>query len=255
MTLSYRVIKNHQIDPQRDNFEIPVISTKEFLKYAENSTPAPIEQMENVQKAKIQKEELLTYAKTEAKNIVEKAHKQAQEIKNKAQETGYQEGFQRGQEEGYQIGQDQAFQEAKEIQEQAKQVLRGAHKQSREYIHSTREEITALATSMAESIIHFSIDTREEHIVEMVKSALHQAEERKQILFRCSAPSISILKVNTEEFQRICPNAKFTFLEDKGIKEHGCIIETEEQVMSLDIDEQLENIRTALLEMEENHEF
>lgn len=255
MTLSYRVIKNHQIDPQRDNFEIPIIPTREFLKYTKNDTDAPIEQMENVQKAKIQKEELLTQAKTEAKNIVEKAHKQAQEIKNKAQETGYQEGFQRGQEEGYQIGQNQAFQETKKIKEQAKQVLRGAHRESREYIQSTREEIIALATSMAENIIHFSIDIREENIVEMVKNALHQAEERRQVLFRCSSPSLSMLRANVEEFQRICPNAKFTFLEDKGVKEHGCIIETEEQVMNLDIDEQLKKIKTALVEMGEKDEF
>lgn len=254
MTLSYRIIKHHQVDMKVNPVDIPIVSTEKFVKLAEKNH-MDLEREEEFKSIKLQVDKMRKEAEKQAKSIIEQANKQAQIIKSQVQERGYQEGFQKGQEKGYQEGYEKALQDAKSIKEEARQLLMNAHKESRQYIENTQEEIIELAVTMAKRILYRQIDTKEESIIEMVKNALHEAEERKQIVIRCCSSSISVLQNHLDEFKKICPNAHFTFLEDNALEKYGCVIETEEQVMNLEIDQQLENIKTALLEMREKNEL
>lgn len=254
MTLSYRIIKHHQVDMKVNPVDIPIISTERFMKLAERNHMDP-EREDEFKNIKSQVDKMREEAEKQAESIVEQANKQAQTIKRQAQEKGYQEGFEKGQGKGYQEGYEKALQDVKSIKEEARKLLMNAHKESRQYIENIREEIIELAITMAKRILYRQIDTKEESIIEIVKSALHEAEERKQIIIRCCSSSISILKSHLDEFKKICPNAYFTFLEDNALEKYGCVIETEEQVMDLEIDQQLKNIKTALLEMREKNEL
>jgi flagellar assembly protein FliH len=248
MPLSYRIIKNQEVGFDNENIEIPIIPTEGLYKNEHHTHTENIEQ----NKLGIQVQEVIKSAEDRAKNIIEKAEQEANSIKKKARESGYQGGFRKGQEEGYKKAYDKAIKETNEMKDNARQLLHSAHKESRQYIEKTREEIFNLAASIARSILHFNIDTRDESIIEMVKNALKHAEERKQIIIRSNPDSNLILQTNLYQFMKICPNATFTFLEDKEIKGQGCIIESEEQVINLEIDSQLQNIVSALLEMRED---
>lgn len=254
MTLSYRIIKHHQVDMKVNPVDIPIISTERFMKLT-GRNHMDLEREEEFKNIKSQVDKMRKEAEKQAKSIVKQANKQAQTIKSQAQERGYQEGFQKGQEKGYQEGYEKALQDVKNIKEEARQLLMNAHKESRQYIETTQEEIIELAITMAKRILHRQIDTKEESIIEMVKNALHEAEERKQIIIRCCSSSIFVFKSHLDEFKKICPNALFTFLEDNSLERYECAIETEEQVLNLKIDQQLENIKVALLEMRERNEL
>lgn len=251
MPLSYRIIKNQEVGIDNEDIEIPIIPAEGLYKNDHCRNKENIDQ----NKLEIQVQDVITNAEDRAKNIIEQAEQEANAIKRKARESGYQGGFRKGQEEGYKQGYDRAIKDTNELKVNARQLLDNAHKESRKYIEKTREEIFNLASSIARSIIHFNIDTRDESIIEMVKNALKNAEERKQIIIRSHPDANLILQTNLYQFKKICPNAAFTFLEDKGIKGQGCIIESEEQVINLEIDSQLENIFTALLEMREDNEL
>ena len=251
MPLSYRIIKNKEEGKNPESFEIPIISTEDLSKnqYGGN--------IENRKKEVwgTQAKECIKNAEQQAKNIIEQARKEARIIKKQAEDRGYQDGFGKGKKEGYKQGYEQGMQETNEVKENAKQLLQSAHKESRKYIEKTRQEIIDLASSIARNIIHFNIDTKDESLIEMVKNALRHAEERKQIIIRSHPDCYLMLQTNLYQFKKICPNAIFTFLEDKAIKGKGCIIESEEQVINLEIDHQLENIVSALSEMGEEHEI
>lgn len=250
MPLSYRIIKSKEVGKEEESVSIPIIPSEDLSKDQNNENAKTMGKSEWGLKAK----EHLENAEHKAKKMIEEAQKETLAIKKQAQEQGFQEGFNQGKEEGHKKGHERARQETQESKENAKHLLQSAHKESREYIEKTRQEIIDLASSMARNILHFNIDTKDQSIVEMVKNALRHAEERKQIIIRSHPDYYLTLQTNLYQFNKICPNASFTFLEDKEIKGKGCIIESEEQVINLEIDHQLENIVTALLEMGEDHE-
>ncbi|HZK33981.1 MAG TPA: FliH/SctL family protein, partial [Bacillota bacterium] len=159
-----------------------------------------------------------------------------------------------GCQEGYKAGSKEALDKYQVQLDNARQVVASAHTESRQVITKTRDEIVDLAVSIAASIVKYSIDTRDEGIIEMVKVALQRAEEMKMILFRCSPKTILMLKASEHEFKAICPNAVFSFIEDKSVNDMGCIIETEEQVLDLEIDGQLQKVTDALRGMGDNNE-
>lgn len=243
MPLSYKIIKNQEIGIEEGEYEIPIIPT-EGLYNTEHCKSS-----ENIEQDSIEIQKIIEKAEERARIIIEQAKQEATAIKKKARESGYQGGFRKGQEEGYKKGYDSALKETNEIKEDAKRLLESAHRGSRDYIEKTREEILDLASTIARNILRFNIETRDESIIEMVKHALKHAEQRKQIIIRSHPDSHLVLQTNLYQFKKICPNATFTFLEDRGIKGQGCIIETEEQVINLEIDSQLKNIISALMEM------
>lgn len=254
MTLSYRVIKNHQVDIKESTADIPIISTEKLEKVIEKNS-GDLETQQKFMNLTSQIDEIKERAEKQANLIIDQANQEAQKIRAEAQERGYEEGIQKGQELGYKEGYQKALQDIEEIKKQASELLKNAYKESRKYIENTREEIVGLAVTIAEQILHCKIDVMDDSMMEMIKNALQQVEERKQVLFRCPSSSISVLQNYLEEFQKICPNAHFTFLEDNTIGKYGCILETEEQIIDLKIDSQLENVKTTLLEMRESSEL
>jgi flagellar assembly protein FliH len=259
MSLSRKLIKNNQVDMGTDSLAIPVSPVRIIRKAdPENSKEKEAaydrELEETALQAKAQIEEKIRQAEQQAKDVIDQAEGQAEAIRIQARETGYQKGFREGHQAGYQTGYKEAAQKTEEMREQAKALLSDAHRETREYIGRTREEIIRLAASMAKSIIRYSVDVREESIIEMVKNALHQAEERKQILLRCPAQYVSFLQANIYQFEKVCPSATFAVLEDTSVQSPGCIIETEDQSIDLEIDKQLDNIVNALSEWKEGKE-
>ena len=250
MSLSHKLIKYNQINLMTGSFRIPLSPIK-LETGGERKSAIERETEEKVCQTAALLEDLIAQSKKQAEDIMLQAWEQAESIQIKAKEEGFQAGLQAGKQIGYQTSYDEGIQNTKEMKEQAKALLDAAHRKSREYIGRTGSEIIHLAAAMAKNVIRMQIDTKDESIVEMVKGALRRSEEKKQILLRSPAEFISILQANSYQFEKICPNANFIFLEDPTIQSPGCVIETEDQIINLEVDKQLDNIIEALLRMEE----
>lgn len=250
MSLFNKLIKNDQVDCSADCLEIPLSPIKlENCRKKKSFSEMEAEQKD--QKIKENLDEIVKQSKDQAESLIQQAEEQALLIKEQARDEGYQAGLQEGRQNGYQEGCAKAAQDAKEMKEKARGLLQSAHRESKKYVSKTQTEIIKLAAAMASKVIHLNIDTKDECIVEIVKNALRYSEEKRQILIRCSAKLVSILQTNSYQFEKICPNASFVFLEDPSIEDSGCMIETEDQVINLDVDKQLDNIVNALLTMED----
>lgn len=243
--MSRRLIKNNQIDIVSGSLEIPLTPIS-LTSQKEMQPDIDSEMQEEVCQTRERLDEMIKKAESQAAEIISNAREEAESIKQQAREEGWQAGFQEGRDSGYQAGYEEAIQSSEKMKEMARALLQNAHLKSREYISKTKEEIINLAAAMARKIIHTRIDMDDECIVEMVKEALHQSEEKNQVLLRCPVEFISVLQANSSQFEKICPNANFIILEDPTVKGSGCVIETEDQVIDLEIDQQLNNIVSAL---------
>ncbi|MTI69485.1 MAG: hypothetical protein FH751_04410 [Firmicutes bacterium] len=260
MELSYRIYKKSNVDGKK--FSIPIKTpTPKQIKNKDNEKEELIdtydEELENIE---VLRKEILNNAKLEAKEIINDANDQKKELLNKAKEEinvlkdkaykeAYDEGFNKGKTEGFNKAYDEAKVEANALRKEAKDVLKDAHKKSRDYIEGTNKEIIDLIIDVSENVTGLLINESEKNIVEMVKKALQEVREKRQIILRIHPESSLYLESNLHQFNKICPNAKFTILEDKDLEENGCKIESESEIIDLQISEQLENIKSKLLEM------
>jgi len=244
-----KIIKYNQVDVVKSSLEIPLVhiiesEQKEERQQQDNKLAEEALRLEE------KLAEIIRQAEQQANDIIRQAGKEADKIRKQARDEGYQaglrDGLQEGKRMGYQAGYEEAMKATEELKEKAKSLLQSAHRESREYISRTKKEIIRLAAAMAKKIIHTDIDLNDAVIVEMVKEALHRSEEKKQVLLRSPAKFVSVLKANIDEFEKICPHATFVVLEDATIESPGCVIETEDQVINLEVDLQLNNIIEAL---------
>lgn len=247
--MSRRLIKNNRVDMMAGCLEIPLMPVSMTINREKKTVDMP-EAEERVSQTKARLDEMIRKAEVQAEGLIRQAREQAETIRTQARQEGYRAGLQEGKQSGYRAGYEEALQSMKEMEEQARTLLQNAHREYRDYIGRTSSEIIRMAAAIAKKIIHINIDMNDECIAEIVRDALHWAEEKKQILMRSPAQFVPALQANCFQFEKICPNAAFVILEDPTIKGCGCIIETEDQVINLDIDQQLENIVNALHTLE-----
>ncbi|MTI65722.1 MAG: hypothetical protein FH753_03890 [Firmicutes bacterium] len=259
MELSYKIYKKSNVDGKK--FSVPIKTPKKIKKVKDTNEEELVDTYdEELEKIEVLKKEILNNAKLEAAEIIDdantkkeellnKTNKDIKNLKDKAYKEAYDEGFKKGKENGFNKGYDEGKVEADALRKEAKEVLNNAHEKSRDYIEDTNKEIIDLIIDVSENVTNLLINESEKNIVEMVKKALEEVREKKQIILRVHPKSALYLESNLHQFNKICPNAKFTILEDKELEENGCKIESESEIIDLQISEQLENIKSKLLEM------
>ena len=245
MSLSHKLIKRDQVDISGGFLKIPVSPIE--LKMEREGEHNPNRHIgEEIRRTKASMDKLIREAERKARSLIAGAEEEVRFLKEEAKEAGYREGY----ENGYQAGYEESLKEVEEIKENAKALLKEAHRQSREYIDRTGHEIIELAAAIAEKILHYQIDIQEESLVRMSREVLKQSSEKEQVIIRCPEKYIPVFKVHSSQLENVCPNAKFVFIEDSSVQEPGCIIETDKQVINLEINHQLDNIIKALKGMD-----
>lgn len=254
MELSYRIIKNASISSSDDRFVIDTDTNhiKKMIETYDNKR----EDYENKQEEIIEKDmtdekklKILTsiddYKKrvneeiqSEKKNILEiariEAKQEAIEIRETARSQAYKEGYAQAMKE--------VKEEASKIKENALDILKEAKEYRDNYLRENEKNIYSLAKAMAENIINHLIDIDDENIILLIKPLLLEYLKEEDIVISSNAEGKVLLEKHREKIEKIAPNTRFIFLEDKSIDKNGFIIENNESIVDLQIESQLENM-------------
>ncbi len=249
MQSSHRIYKNHQ---QRDNREsCPIPVNENPVGSRQYSSAGQAESL--IRKSKQRADELIRLAENECKEIISRAMEEAVELVEAEKKKGYEAGRRAGAEEGYkegcEVGRQESLKESQSVIFQAKEVLRIAHIESRNYIEKTEKEIIDLSTKIAESVIQKEIEVDDSIIMGIAKAALAEVRNRSQIIIRAGRQEAMMLQDGLLDLKELCPNGVFTILRDETIPDGGCIIETEIHVINATVNKQLENVKRTLVEV------
>lgn len=193
-------------------------------------------------------QQIIDGAAREGKNIIEKAKKEAEKIKKDSYDDGIKKGHEEGYQKGYEEGLKSGFDETKDVRDQAQNVLDEAHRASREYIKNQKDEIVNLAISIAEKIIGYEADTKDEAIENIVKKSIESVIYKKSIKIWVNPLDYATLDCRMNEIlEQTNDEAIVTLLKDEAIKRGGCKIETEVSSVDATIDTQLTKIKEALM--------
>ncbi|WML43700.1 flagellar assembly protein FliH [Neobacillus sp. PS3-40] len=249
-----RLIKSQWANPTSENQK--VISIKMLHLNTENES-APIDHYDS------KKEEMLTKAKQEAELLVQNALLQAQsireqialereawdhekkEIAEEAKRDGYAKGLIEGKDQGYQEYQDSlSF---------AKEVVTTSRKDYQQQIVSAEKTILRLGMKVAEQIIGLKLVESETTFLSIVKRALKEAREYKEVQLHMNPVHYGFVLSQKEELLAIFPREVDIYIyPDEDLSKETCIIESSSGRIDASIDSQLEEIKRKLLELLES---
>lgn len=251
-----RLIKSTWV-PQEFSNENKVISIKTIKNRAEEN------EEESSFVSYQERERILAAAQAEADRIVQEAHGHAERIREQMEqqqlsfqlelqamaEQAQHTGFMQGHEEGRQLG----YHEAQALIDQAKETVALSKYDFEKKVESGERTILSLALKVAETIIAGTLTGDSERFLPIVKKALKEAREYREIQLHVHPSHYEYLLVQKEDLIRIFPKETELYIyPDSELTEQSCIIESTNGRIDASVDQQLDEIKRKLYELLES---
>ncbi len=209
---------------------------------------------DSADKLKQMADDIVTAAKKDAELIVNQAHDEvehmraaaydeAKEIRRKAQEEGY--------EAGYGEGQATAQRELKEqtdaLAERGNELEQAYIEKEERLIADTERQMVDLLCQLIPSITGVVIDNQRDVLLYMINAAMQDLDNSRHFVIKVSANDYEELAGRKDEiYGALNPNITVEIFEDAQLSDRQCLIETDNGIVDVSLDVQLDNLITAL---------
>lgn len=256
MTLLSRLIKAHWANQGKQEKKIIAIKRlEEEMNFIEN--------LSNEESITANKEILLHNANEEAETIISEAKLYAQSIKDDIDREKaeweekkiqlYNEAKQKGFGDGLEEGRKQGYEEMTGLISEARKVVDLSKIDYRQKIESSESTILDLALKVAETIIGHAIEENQEYFLSVVKRAIKEAREYKEIQLHIHPNHYEFLLSQKEDLLKMFPKeAELYIYPDEDLLENGCVIESGNGRIDATVDTQLQEIKQKLFELLES---
>ncbi|HEY4553816.1 MAG TPA: flagellar assembly protein FliH [Bacillaceae bacterium] len=204
---------------------------------------------EALKQAEDQAEAIIARAQEEARTIqhhmdAERANWEEEKniLRKKAWETGYEEGLKEGHQQGLLTYEEQIT--------AARDIVRDSREAFQQYLESAERTILELAVSVAEKVLHGTLQENPEQFHHLVKAALKEAREFKEVQIHVHPANHQALMAAKNELDALFPSNTQCFIyPDSDMDEHACVIESENGRIDASIGSQLSELKSKLLEL------
>jgi flagellar assembly protein FliH len=202
--------------------------------------------------ARVQAEEIVAQARRESEQILEDARQQAAQQAQEALAAAKEEGFRQGYAEGLTKAQAEGkAAEEERLRQYAQQVgdfLEQATQAREELLEQAHSELCDLSVAVAEKIIHVSLKSSREVILQMIRMATQRLRRREWV-------HIYVGGYDAKQLSQITPELTASLA---GLSDHikvipmvndeagTCIIEMPDEIIDASASTQLQNIREIL---------
>jgi flagellar assembly protein FliH len=174
-----------------------------------------------------------------------------QDEKPLLQQQAYDEGFQ----VGYEEGRNKVLSDMADSIRNANEVTGLSYGNARKYLESQERVILELAIRTAERIMGQMLQEDQESYLSLIKRALKEAREMKEIKLYVSLDYFELVSANRTELASIFPpDIPFLIFVNEDFNATDCMIETNHGRIVVSIDEQLNKLRSKLVEIMESGE-
>lgn len=189
--------------------------------------------------AKKQSEDIILQSKDEANRLI----KEAEDKKVVVDRQAYDEGYNRGLEKAMQEGKD----EISRMVERLEKVLSETINKRNEIIESSEEQLINIAILIARKVVKSIAESDRAVILRNVSEALRKIKGRAQVTIRVNIDDMELTTRHKDDFYKMLDNIEnVNVLEDPNIERGGCIIETDFGDVDARIVAQLDEIETAI---------
>ncbi|PLR77635.1 flagellar assembly protein FliH [Bacillus sp. V3-13] len=249
-----RLIKSHRT---AELSEKKVISIRTLNRNEQGIILAPDTTVEAEKRALLadaaeQAQKLLADARSEAKSIQEEIEKQKnawQEEKQLLVEQAMQQGY----EQGLLDGREKGFAEYRESILFASGLVESSRTDYQQRVESSERTILELGIKVAEKILGKTIHDHEEEFIGIVKQAIKQARDARDVELHVNPVHYQNLLSHKEELLTLFPKeTNFYIFPDDDLSEQSCLIESANGRIDASVDSQLLEIKQKLAELLES---
>lgn len=196
-----------------------------------------------ISSAKKEAEEIVNSAYDEAEKMRGAAYDEAQSIKEQARKDGYQAG--------YDEGSGTAFKEYEEKNKELESMRASFEEEMRQreedLINQTTNCMTDWLIKMVYHITGVSIEGVEGVLMYMINNAMHDLDNSRHFVIKVSPDDYSDISEHKDEiYGALNPGIDLEVFEDSKLSKLQCIIETDNGVVDVGLDTQLDNLIKAL---------
>ncbi len=199
-------------------------------------------------------DDMIQAARAEAENIVSKAHDEAEQLRAASYDEAENIKLQ-AQEEGYQIGYNNAVENlSKEFAEKEANLERKLQEYEEEFrereihlVEETEQRMVELLCQLIPSITGVVIEGQQDVLLYMINAAMHDLDNSKHFVVKVSSNDYDQLVERKEEiYGALNPAIELEIFEDTKLDSMQCIIETDNGLVDISLDVQLDNLIKAL---------
>lgn len=186
--------------------------------------------------------ELREDARSKANKIVEDAWQEAEAIKENAYKEGYEHGLEDGNMEAMKRA-DEYLVNVKKEQEEAKERMLAKNEA---YLDDAEKKLINLTCDLIKKISGIVVDDYKPVMLNMINNALNDVESTTKYTIKVCEESYTYVSDNSERIVGAAnPNITIDVFADPKLEKGQCIIETDNGIINLSMDVQIQNLITA----------
>ncbi len=197
---------------------------------------------------------IIQSAEKDAQEIIAKAHDEAEQLRANAFDEAEQLKIQ-AREEGYQAGYNEATEKARielaEKEAALEQRLNMAEQQMQErevrLVKETEQKMVDLLCRLIPSITGVVIENQRDVLLYMINNAMQDLDNSKHFMIKVSSNDYAMLLERKDDiYGALNPSIDMEIFEDAKLSSMQCLIETDNGLVDISLDVQLDNLITAL---------
>ena len=217
----------------------------ETFEEADTSSPEEYRTPENqalLDDAMDKAKELRDDARSKANKIIEEAWQEAESIKENAYKEGYEHGLEDGNMEAMKRA-DEYLVNIKNEQDEAKSRMLAKNEA---YLDDAEKKLINLTCDLIKKISGIVVDDYKPVMLNMINNALNDVESTSKYTIKVCEESYTYVSDNSERIVGAAnPNITIDVFADPKLERGQCIIETDNGIINLSMDIQIQNLITA----------
>ena len=197
---------------------------------------------------------ILESAKMESAKITEDANKAKESIQGESQtilEESEKKGFTKGYDEGFAKGFEDTNKDFAKLLDKLKKILAETMNRRNEIIDSSEGQLIDVAILIAKRVVKMLTERDKGIVVRNIQEALRRVKGRTKITIRVNIDDLEISARHKDEFYQMLDKIEgVSVLEDPNVDVGGCLIETDFGDIDARINTQLNEIETAIKEVQ-----
>lgn len=193
-------------------------------------------------------------AKVDASRIIQDANAEKERIQNESEsikEAAYKEGYAKGYNEGFEKSFADGNNDLTKLNEKLKKILAETINKRNEIIDTAEAQLIEVAILIAKRVVKMLTEKDKGIVIRNIQEALRRIKGRTKITIRVNIDDLEISARHKDEFYQMLDKIEgVTVLEDPNVDVGGCMIETDFGDIDARINTQLNEIETAIKEVE-----
>ena len=193
-------------------------------------------------------------AKVDASRIIQDANAEKERIQSESEsikDAAYKEGYAKGYDEGFEKSFADGNNDLIKLNEKLKNILAETINKRNEIIDTAEAQLIEVAILIAKRVVKMLTEKDKGIVIRNIQEALRRIKGRTKITIRVNIDDLEISARHKDEFYQMLDKIEgVTVLEDPNVDVGGCMIETDFGDIDARINTQLNEIETAIKEVE-----